>query len=474
MEAAGSQSDVADHVEMYTGGVKLVIGYHIVAMPYPGRGHINPMMNLCYLLASKDITVTFVLTEEWLALIGPLLDTPNIRLHSIPNVVPSERTRAADFIGFVNAVYTKMEAPFDRLLDQLELPVSCIVADTLLPWMTAVGSRRNIPVVSLWTMAPSVFAVYYYFDLLAAHRHSPDENLPERREEIIDYLPGVSSMRMADLPYLTVGKTGSVLKQTLEAFSSITKAQAILFTSFYDLQPHVINALRAHLSIPIYAVGPSIPYLSLKVPPSKPIASGDAAYFDWLDSQPEGSVLYVSLGSYLSTSKEQMQELSMGLKDSGVRYLWITLGEVSSLQEMGLIVPWCDQLKVLCHSSVAGFLTHCGWNSTMESIYAGVPMLTFPLFVDQCHNSKLIVEDWRVGLKLKQIVGAEHVVGREEIAQTVKRLMDLNGDEGKELRKRAKELQETCQRAIEIGGSTDNSLNAFVRDVVQGQCNFAN
>ncbi|KAA8518137.1 hypothetical protein F0562_015611 [Nyssa sinensis] len=455
------------------------MGYHVVAMPYPGRGHINPLLNLSYLLVSKDdITVTFVLTEEWLALIGPVSGAPNIRLLSIPNVVPSERTRSADFIGFLNAVFTKMEAPFDRLLDQLGLPVSCIVADTFLPWMTTVGSRRNIPVVSLWTMAPSMFSVHYYFDLLAAHGHSPDDNLPERREEIIDYLPGVSSMRVADLPYPTVGRGGSTRKHVIEAFSVITKAQAILFTSFYELQPHVLNTLRANLPVPIYAAGPSIPFLSLKVPPSKPIASGAAAYFDWLDSQPEASVLYVSLGSFLSTSMEQMQELSMGLKASSVRYLWITRSEASSLQEacgeMGLIVPWCDQLKVLCHSSVAGFLTHCGWNSTMESIYAGVPMLTFPLFVDQYHNSKLIVEDWGIGLKLKQRVGEEYVIGREEIAETVKRLMDLNGNEGRELRKRAKELQETCQRAIKLGGSTDNNLNAFVRDVVQGQCNFAN
>ncbi|KAK2992838.1 hypothetical protein RJ640_019320 [Escallonia rubra] len=132
-------------------------------MPYPGRGHINPMINLCTLLASRDsITITIVLTEEWLGLVGSGLDRPNIRLWSIPNVLPSEHDRVADIIGFIESVFTKMEAPFCRLLDQLDdLPVSCVLADTLLPWITAVGSRRSIPTVSLWTAVPSTFLGLY-------------------------------------------------------------------------------------------------------------------------------------------------------------------------------------------------------------------------------------------------------------------------------------------------------------------------
>ncbi|KAK3001145.1 hypothetical protein RJ639_021070 [Escallonia herrerae] len=344
-----------------------------------------------------------------------------------------------------------------RLINRLELPVSCILADALLPWMTLVGRRRNIPIASLWTMAPSLFSIFYHFDLMGTSQQK--------------------IYQAADLPPVTVGKAG-ILKYLLEPFSVITKAQAILFTSFFDLQPHVINTFKAMLPIPIYTVGPSIPYnMPSETSPLDPNPNDDTACLHWLDKHSKASVLYVSLGSFLSMSKELIHELSEGLRASRVRFLWVARGEASSLQaacgEMGLIMPWCDQLRILSHPSVGGFLTQCGWNSAMDSIYAGVPMLTFPLFADQGHNSKLIVQDWKVGLRLNRRVGVENVVGREEISQTIKRLMDLNGEEGRELRRRAKELQGTCGRAIQAGGSTEDSISQFVTDFLQGQSNGA-
>ncbi|XAR68493.1 Crocetin glucosyltransferase [Bertholletia excelsa] len=362
-----------------------------------------------------------------------------------------------------------MEAPFERFLDQLDRPVSCIIADTWLPWMAVVGGRRNVPVLSLWTQAPSMFSIFYHFELLAAHKHFPDEDLQERGEEVIDYLPGLSPMRLVDLPNVIVGKEGNVLKMLLDAFSFVTKAQGLIFTSWYELQPQVTSALKADLPIPVYTIGPSIPYFSLQSPSSDSIPS----YFRWLDSQPESSVLFVSLGSYIPLSSDQMEEIFMGLNASQIRYLWIVRGEISSLQgacgELGLIVPWCEQLRVLCHPSVGGFMTHCGWNSVMEGIFAGVPMLGFPLAIDQFHNCKLIVEDWKIGLRLKKRVESRHVVGREDVAQSVKRLMNLNGSERIKLIRSAQELEETCTRAIKKGGSTDKNVNDFVKDFVKGQ-----
>ena len=148
---------------------------HVVAMPYPGRGHINPMMNLCKLLVSKspDILISFVVTEEWLGFIGSDPKPANIRFATVPNVIPSELGRGRDFAGFVVAVSTKMEAPFEELLDQLEPPVTAIVADTYLVWIVGLGSRRNIPVASLWTMSATFFSVFHHFELVVQNRHFP-------------------------------------------------------------------------------------------------------------------------------------------------------------------------------------------------------------------------------------------------------------------------------------------------------------
>ncbi|GAU31029.1 hypothetical protein TSUD_214650 [Trifolium subterraneum] len=120
---------------------------HIVAMPYPARGHINPMMNLCKLLVSnsKNIVVTFVVTEEWLSFISSDPKPDNIIFCSIPNVVPSELIRGRDHPAFMEAIMTKMEEPFEELLDQLDYSPSIIVYDTMLYWCVVVGNRRNIP-----------------------------------------------------------------------------------------------------------------------------------------------------------------------------------------------------------------------------------------------------------------------------------------------------------------------------------------
>ncbi|KAE9460788.1 hypothetical protein C3L33_07298, partial [Rhododendron williamsianum] len=151
---------------------------HVVAMPYPGRGHINPMMNLCKLLSSRrndGILVTFVVTEEWLGLIGSETKPDCIRFVTIPNVLPSELVRAADMVSFIEAVLTKIEEPFEGILDRLEAPADVIVADTFLPWAVDVGRRRNIPVASFWPMPVTVFSMFYHFDLLAQNRQFPVE-----------------------------------------------------------------------------------------------------------------------------------------------------------------------------------------------------------------------------------------------------------------------------------------------------------
>ncbi|OAY68055.1 UDP-glycosyltransferase 87A2 [Ananas comosus] len=134
-------------------------------------------------------------------------------------------------------------------------------------------------------------------------------------------------------------------------------------------------------------------------------------------------------------------------------------------------MPWCEQLKVLNHPSVGGFLTHCGWNSTLEALFMGVPTFMLPIFWDQPVDSRLMVSEWKVGLSLTEKTGEDGVIPREEIATVVRRLMgfrlmDLDGNEGNELRKNALELKEASQRAIEEGGSSFNSLESFVQGLL--------
>ncbi|XP_015583129.2 UDP-glycosyltransferase 87A1 [Ricinus communis] len=447
--------------------------FHVVAMPYPGRGHINPMINFCKLLVSRkpDILITFIITEEWLAYISTHPKPDAIRIATVPNVLPSERDRALDFPGYYEAVMTKMEAPFEQLLDHLEPPVTAIIGDIELRCAIDLGNRRNIPVAALWTMPATFFSILHHFHLFAQNQDSPIDLLVETAENI----PGISSSNLAELRAIFRRNDLRVLQLALECISKVHKARYLLFTSVYELEAKAIDTLKATFPFPVYSIGPAIPYLQLEASSSGANYSHNSPdYQKWLDCQPEGSVLYISLGSFLSVSRTQMDEMVAGLQDCSVRYLWVAREEAYRLKEIcsdkGLVLPWCDQLKVLCHPSVGGFWTHCGWNSTLEAIFAGVPMLTFPLFLDQHSNSRQIVDEWRIGWKVQEEMREEHLVIREEISQLVQQFMDLESSERKGMSRRAKQLKSICHLAIAEGGSSVKNTDAFIGNILQEIC----
>ncbi|KAL0922620.1 hypothetical protein M5K25_006619 [Dendrobium thyrsiflorum] len=481
---------------------------HVIAVAYPGRGHVNPMLIFSRLLAARlppHAVVTVVLTEEWLSLVGgPAAEPPGVRFHTLPNVIPSENGRAADFVKFLEAVYTNLEEPFEKLLDELDTPATAIVADTYLTWVVDVGKRRGVPVCSLYTMSASFFSALLNYDRLPGGTEGtggkgatvastleigestpcpkPDtttyvSELAKAEGELLSkYIPGHGSIRLSDLSSFQC--LHKPLELALQAISKSTKAQCLLFTSAYELEPHIINSLRSQLSFPVLPIGPIIPYLTLQQTNLKNPSHDDDDYLTFLNSQPQSSVLYASLGSFLSVSRSQMDEIAFGLQASNVKFLWVARDESSRLREMivggdsdskGMVVTWCDQLKVLCHPSVGGFLTHCGWNSTMEGIFAGVPMLIFPIVFDQPPNGRLVVDEWGAGVWLREDAKSVEVVGRKKVAELVKRVMDLEGDESREMRKRVVMLREACRSTVEEGGSSTVNLNDFVEFLVHAK-----
>ena len=299
----------------------------------------------------------------------------------------------------------------------------------------------------------------------------------ERGSELVNYIPGLSPTRLVDLPLPFEEKKANFVEVIQRVLINwIHKAHYLLFPTVFELDPQAINALKVEFSFPIYTIGPAIPYTNILSHHSVVDQSSqqDQHYLQWLDRQPRGSVLYIALGSFLSVSSTQMDEIAAGLRESGVRFLWVVRREADRIRElvscgggvMGLVVPWCDQLTVLCHASVAGFWSHCGWNSVKEGVFAGVPFLTLPIISDQFLNSKVIVEDWKIGWRVKrdQLSG---LVGREEIAGLVSKFMCLESDdhEAQELRRRVRELREICHCAIGQDGSSESNINAFLRDI---------
>ncbi|CAJ1970677.1 unnamed protein product [Sphenostylis stenocarpa] len=446
---------------------------HLVAMPFPGRGHINPMMNLCKILASKrpqEILITFVVTEEWFGFIGADPKPDAIRLATIPNVVPPERQKAANFPVFYEACMTNMEAPFDRLLDRLEPPPTAILGCVELRWPIALANRRNIPLAAFWTMSASFYSMLHHLDVFAHQRRLIFDK--DTLDGEVENIPGISSPHLADLQTVLRENDQRVLQLALECISKVPKANYLLLTTVHEMEAETIESLKAIFPFPVYPIGPAIPYLELGDNPSSVNNDLNHDYVKWLDSQPPESVLYISLGSFLSASRAQMDQIVEALNNSNVRYLWVARADASWLKDKcgdnGMVVPWCDQLKVLSHSSIGGFWSHCGWNSILEALFAGAPMLTFPLFLDQVPNSSQIVDEWKNGCKVEletSKLDSEEIVAKEKIEKLVRRFMDLESQDGKQIRRRAREIKAMCHRAIGTGGSSDGNLDAFIRDI---------
>ncbi|CAM8940252.1 unnamed protein product [Rhodiola kirilowii] len=433
------------------------------------------MLTLCKSLTQRMentnhfLNITFVVTEEWLGLLSsdpPL--PPNIRYVTIPNVIPSELVRVEDMRSFLSAVMTVMAAPCEDVIKQMRQPPDMILADFFLPWAVEVGKRRSIPVALFWPMSATMFSMFSHFELLKQNGHFPID-LQAMADVRVDYIPGLSPTPLSAFPTLMHGEGVKLLEHALAPFAVVSKWQCLLLCSVYDLEPQVVEALRSELQIPIYSIGPSFPHFRLKEIAQSHQVNDDYDYIKWLNKQEPKSVLYVSFGSFCSVSVEQMDEIAAGLMQSGVKFMWVARGDAPSLREIcckegdGLVVSWCDQLRVLSHFAVGGFWTHCGWSSTQEGLFTGMTFLTFPLLMDQEANSKMIVEDFKLGWRVKGPAGVDEVVKRDGICGMIRKLMDSDSEEVREMRLRAEELRQRCVRAVDdAGGSYEANFSGFV------------
>ncbi|GMN36154.1 hypothetical protein TIFTF001_005794 [Ficus carica] len=190
---------------------------------------------------------------------------------------------------------------------------------------------------------------------------------------------------------------------------------------------------------------------------------------NWLNSKPHNAVVYVSFGSMACLSANQMEELAFGLKATDLFFVWVVRSseEVSKLphnfaretSEKGLIVNWSPQVEVLSHPAVGCFFTHCGWNSTVEALCLGVPMVGMPQWTDQPTDAMLVEDWWKVGVRVK-VDHEDGIVGRKEVEFCIREVME--GDTATEIRKNAKKWSNLALRAISEGGSSDTNIRDFI------------
>jgi len=191
----------------------------------------------------------------------------------------------------------------------------------------------------------------------------------------------------------------------------------------------------------------------------------------WLNDKPTGSVVYASFGSMAGLSEDQTQELALGLKDSESYFLWVVRecdqsklpkGFVESSKN-GLIVTWCPQLLVLTHEALGCFVTHCGWNSTLEALSIGVPLIAMPLWTDQVTNAKLIADVWKMGVRA--VADEKEIVRSETIKNCIKEIIET--EKGNEIKKNALQWKNLAKSSIDEGGRSDKNIEEFVAALSQ-------
>ena len=186
----------------------------------------------------------------------------------------------------------------------------------------------------------------------------------------------------------------------------------------------------------------------------------------WLDNQTKQSVVYISLGTMVPLTEEQTEELACGLTDSGITFLWVVReSEEAKLPKdfrrktnKSLVVSWCHQLKVLSHEAIGCFVTHCGWNSTLEALSLGVPMVLMPLWSDQRSNAKIIKDVWKIGVRVQ--VDEKGIVRREALKNSIWEIM--KGEEGNRVKKNAMKWKNLAAKALNKGGSSWNNIEEFI------------
>ncbi|XP_074272130.1 UDP-glycosyltransferase 86A1-like [Silene latifolia] len=465
---------------------------HAILIALPLQGHIIPSVQLALTLASKGFSITFINTENIHHQITQSSSPSNVSMGedadnsifaharqsleldieylTVSDGLPIEWDRSLNHDMWVGATMYCFPAHVEMAVAKIvksRPSVTCLIADCYSPWASKLARKYGLLHVGLWTEAAVVLDVYFHLHLLRENGHLG----PGARKDEIDYIPGIKSIKPTDLTsYLQEEDLTTICHQSIFAqIDDAKKADFILSNNIQELEAQPISALQAQ--IPFYAIGPLFqtgPGFS-----KGPVATSlwaESSCLDWLDTKPLGSVLYVSFGSYAHIGKEELVAIANGIKLSGVNFLWVIRPDMVSsdepdplpvgfrdeVGERGMIVSWTRQTEVLSHRAVGGFLTHCGWNSTLESIHCEVPLLCFPLLTDQFTNRKLIVEDWGVGCNLCD----ERPVTEKEVSRKVQDLM--GGSMGCKLKSKMKQVKEVVDNAMAKGGSSQRNVDTFV------------
>ncbi|KAI3454852.1 hypothetical protein Pfo_011515 [Paulownia fortunei] len=456
---------------------------HVLLATFPAQGHINPALQFAKRLLNTGIQVTFFTSVyAWRRMAKTTCsDEAPKGLHFVAfsdgyddGLKPGD-----DGKRYMTEMKTRgTEALRDTLLtNNMEQgrPITFLVYSHLFAWAAEVARAFHIPTALLWIEPATVLDIYYYYF------NGYGDDIDAGSDEI--QLPRLPLLSKLDLPSFLLPSSPQrfrlLMKEKLETLDAEKKPK-VLVNTFDALEPDAIKAIDKY---DLIAIGPLLPseFLDGKNPSARSFGGDlfettEDNCLEWLNTKPQSSVVYVSFGSLVRFPKAQMEEIANGLLDCGRPFLWVirvneneeqteeeeVLNCLEELERVGKIVTWCSQLEVLTHPSLGCFVSHCGWNSSLESIAFGVPVVAFAQWFDQGTNAKLIEDVWGTGVRVK--TNEEGSVDRDEIRRCIEKIMD-GGAKSLELRENARKWNNLAREAMEETGSSDKNLKAFLEEV---------
>ncbi|ESR35326.1 hypothetical protein CICLE_v10004867mg [Citrus x clementina] len=471
----------------------------IVLYTSPGRGHLNSMVELGKLILthhpcfSIDIiipTAPFVTsagTDDYIASVSATV--PSVTFHQLPPPVSGLLDTLRSPVDLPALAYELGELNNPKLHETLitiskRSNLKAFVIDFFCsPAFQVSSSTLSIPTYYYFTSGGSGLAALLYLPTL--HKNTT-KSFRELGSTLLNY-PGLPPFPARDMAEPMHDREGKAYKGFVDTGIQMAKSAGIIVNTFELLEERAIKAMLegqctpGETLPPFYCIGPVVGG-----------GNGENRGRDrheslsWLDSKPSRSVLLLCFGSLGSVSCKQLKEMAIGLERSGVKFLWVVRAPApdsvenrSSLESLlpegfldrtkdrGLVVEsWAPQVEVLNHESVGGFVTHCGWNSVLEGVCAGVPMLAWPLYAEQKMIKAVVVEEMKVGLAVTRSEEEERLVSAAELEQRVSELMD--SEKGRAVKERVVEMKEAAAAAMRDGGSSRVALDNLVESFKRG------
>ncbi|KAF8041721.1 hypothetical protein BT93_A0353 [Corymbia citriodora subsp. variegata] len=464
----------------------------LVFIPAPTHGHLVSMVEMAKLLIDRDdrlsITVLimkFPFDSEIDSHIESLTASiaARIRFVLLPRRSHSPRTSPLAFVHhFMESHKADVREAVAELSARGSPPLTGLVIDLVCTSMIDVAIEFGIPSYMFFTSGAAFLGVMLHLQSLRDEQHMDPTRLKGSDIEL-DF-PCLAN----PLPAAKFLPLEMLREEDCQIFLDLAvryrETKGILVNTVAELEPRAVEALASLGAPTVYPVGPM---LNIKVESKKGLE-----ILDWLDQQPDASVVFLCFGSKGYFDEHQAKEIAHALERSGYRFLWslrqppakgkleaprdyadpaevLPEGFLNRTAEVGRVIGWAPQVAVLAHPAIGGFVSHCGWNSTLESIWFGVPIAAWPQYAEQQFNAFQLVVELGLAVEIKMdyrrdlVKDSDGIVTADVIEGGMRKLME--GEEAGERRKKVKEISEKSRKALTEGGSSYLSLARFIEDV---------